>query len=202
MPRQRACDRQRARSVLWPLWPPGKIGWERPCCRLRIQEKRPERKRPLRGFTFFTKVNAWKYCLALERAQCRATQHSLEILRPRISRSTPPRLSNETSQRTARVARYWARKLLPQTPVQLYLTRRRLHPRTKEDEGILAFWELSKVTVLQEGASGAKKCETAGPKYRPKTLILVWLHFTRLARPVVGPLFVLPERAATLRSGG
>src|SRR5215469_14567849 len=157
MPRQRVCDRRRARSVLWPLWPPGKIGWERPCCRFRIQEKRSERKQALRGLHFLQKLIPRNIGLRWERAYCRATQHSLEILRPRISRSTPPRLSNETGQRTARVARQWARKLRLKRAVGVYTITAKTPARTKQDEGILMFWELSKVTVFAGKRLGSKE---------------------------------------------
>src|SRR5215469_521389 len=99
-----------------------------------------------------------------ERANYRATQHSLEILRPRISRSTPPRLSNETSQRTARVARKWARKL-KRNPRQICTTRAKLHPRKSENEGFFVFWELSEVTVFgAEGLRGARKVKARDRK--------------------------------------
>jgi hypothetical protein len=49
------------------------------------------------------------------------------------------------------------------------------------------FWRFGncqKLQFLQERASGAKKFETEAPKYRPNTLILVWLHL----RGWLGPL--------------
>src|SRR5215469_3556983 len=107
MPRQLACDRRLAKSALWPLWPPRQdpLG-ETLVSHKDTGETDEEKETSLIAFTIFTRTKC-------ERADYRATQHSLEILRPRISRSTPPRLSNETSQRTARVARKWARKLRP-----------------------------------------------------------------------------------------
>src|SRR5215469_3971785 len=114
MPRQLACDRLLAKSALWPLWPPGQDPLGETLVSHKDTGETDEEKETTPGmFTIFTKTNYGKYPSECECANYRATQHSLEILRPTISRSTPPRLSNETSQRTARVARKWARKLQP-----------------------------------------------------------------------------------------
>src|SRR3974390_2185301 len=157
MPRQRACDRQRARSVLWPLWPPGTIGWERPCCRFRIQEKRPERKRPVRGLHFLQKLMRINIVLRWEGAHYRATQHSLEILRPRISRKhSAPFIKRNESANCAGCSIVGTKGTALSTG-RSHFTEAKTPPTQQEDEGILAFWELSKVTVFAGTRLGSEE---------------------------------------------